>query len=93
MALIFGLNTVYHITKYTWASFSLRPILLNPKQRYLLGISEDDPLFKNEKPSSPKTSEPPVPLNLSCISLNRRMTSLGSTGLSESSMINFFFTF
>ncbi|XP_003398568.1 transmembrane protein 209 [Bombus terrestris] len=84
LALIFGLNTVYHITKYTWASFSLRPILLNPKQRYLLGISEDDPLFKNEKPSSPKTSEPPVPLNLSCISLNRRMTSLGSTGLSES---------
>ncbi|XP_050475588.1 transmembrane protein 209 [Bombus huntii] len=84
LALIFALNAVYHITKYTWANFSLRPILLNPKQRYLLGISEDDPLFKNERPSSPKTSEPPVPLNLSCISLNRRITSLGSTGLSES---------
>ncbi|OAD52245.1 hypothetical protein WN48_02530 [Eufriesea mexicana] len=83
LASIFALNALYHITRYTWANLSLRPILLSPKQRRLLGVSEDDPLFRNELPASQKACEPMVPLNLSCISFNRRM-SLGSTGLSES---------
>lgn len=89
LASIFALNALYHITRYTWANLSLRPILLSPKQRRLLGVSEDDPLFRNELPASQKACEPMVPLNLSCISFNRRM-SLGSTGLSESSMTNIF---
>ncbi|KAK9293787.1 hypothetical protein QLX08_011349 [Tetragonisca angustula] len=93
LALIFALNSLYHITKYAWANFSLQPILLNPKQRRLLGISEDDPLFKNEQPSSPKASEPMIPLNLSCISLNRRMTPLGSTGLKDFSSPTQFFKY
>lgn len=84
LASIFGLNALYHIIRYAWASFNLRPVLLSPKQRRLLGVSEDDPLFKNESVSSQKTPEPTVPLNLSCISFNRRMTPLGSPRLSES---------
>ncbi|CAL7942813.1 unnamed protein product [Xylocopa violacea] len=84
LASIFALNALYHITRYLWASFTLRPILLSPRQRHLLGVSEDDPLFQNEPSLSQKASEPMLPLNLSCISLNRRMTSLGPSGLSES---------
>ena len=91
MASIFALNALYHITRYAWSNFSLRPILLSPKQRRLLGVSEDDPFFKNELPLSQKISEPIIPLNLSCISLNRRMVPLSSTGLSESSMKYFFY--
>lgn len=93
LASIFALNALYHITRYAWSNFSLRPILLSPKQRRLLGVSEDDPFFKNELPLSQKISEPIIPLNLSCISLNRRMVPLSSTGLSESSMKYFFFPF
>ncbi|XP_031843769.1 transmembrane protein 209 [Nomia melanderi] len=83
LASIFALNAVYHIARYAWATFTLRPVILYPRQRRLLGISDDDPIFKNEIPSPQKTSEPAFPLNLSCISLNRRLTSLGSPGLNE----------
>ncbi|XP_029039621.1 transmembrane protein 209 [Osmia bicornis bicornis] len=84
LASIFALNALYHITQYAWAGFTVRPISLSPKQRRLLGVSEDDPLFKDQLSSPQKTSESPFPSNLSCISLNRRMASLGSPGLSES---------
>ncbi|XP_076639602.1 transmembrane protein 209 [Colletes latitarsis] len=84
LASIFALNALYHIIRYTWTSLTLQPVILSPKQRRLLGVSEDDPVFKNEVSSPQKTSEPIFPLNLSCISLNRRLTPLGSPGLSES---------
>ncbi|XP_053978853.1 transmembrane protein 209 [Hylaeus anthracinus] len=83
LASIFALNAVYHIIRYTWASLTLPSVTLSPRQRRLLGVTEDDPTFKDEVPSPQKSSEPIFPLNLSCISLNRRMT-LGSPGLSES---------
>ena len=84
LASIFALNAAYHISQYAWASFTLRSVTLSPAQRRLLGVAEDDPIFKNQVPTPQKTSEPISPLNLSCISLNRRLTSLGSPGLSES---------
>lgn len=93
LASIFALNALYHVSRYAWTSLTIRPILLSPKQRRLLGVADDDPLFKNQITLSQKASEPTTPLNLSCISLNRlnRMTSLGSSGLSESSTVNCFF--
>ncbi|XP_043791174.1 transmembrane protein 209 [Apis laboriosa] len=84
LASIFALNALYHITRYAWSNFFLQPILLSPKQRRLLGVSENDPFFKNELPLSQKISEPIIPLNLLCISFNKRMVPLSSTGLSES---------
>ncbi|XP_076246787.1 transmembrane protein 209 [Calliopsis andreniformis] len=84
LASIFALNALYHISCYAWTSFTVRPVVLSPRQRRLLGVSDDDPIFKNEISTLQKTSEPAFPLNLSCISLNRRLTSLGSPGLTES---------
>lgn len=83
LASIFALNAFYHIIQYVWASFHMQPVVLSPRQRLLLGITNDDPLFKNEI-VSPKISESSTPINLSCISLNRRLTPLGSSLLSES---------
>ncbi|KAG7199543.1 hypothetical protein KM043_014154 [Ampulex compressa] len=96
LASIFALNALYHIAQYVWAALSLQPVVLSPRQRRLLGISEDDPLFKNEIPSPQKVSEPSSPMNLSCISLNRRLTPLGSPGLNDTkdySMPNPFFKY
>lgn len=91
IASIFALNALYHIIQYTWATLSLKPIALSPKQRPLLGISEDDPLFKDEVPQKQTTPEPSPSLNLSCINLSRRSTPLGSLVLSDISMQNTFF--
>lgn len=88
LASIFALNALYHIIRYIWATLSLKPIALSPKQRPLLGITEDDPLFKTEVPQKQKTPEPSPSLNLSCINLSRRTTPLGSSVLSEISMQN-----
>ncbi|XP_011880588.1 PREDICTED: transmembrane protein 209 [Vollenhovia emeryi] len=83
LASIFALNALYHVVHYTWATLSLKPITLGPKQRPLLGVSEDDPLFRDEVPQRQTTPEPSPSLNLSCISLNRRSTTLGSSVLSD----------
>ncbi|KAM0725849.1 Transmembrane protein 209 [Formica fusca] len=83
LASIFALNALYHIIRYTWAILSLKPITLSPKQRPLLGITEDDPLFKIEVPQKQKTPDPSPSLNLSCINFSRRTTSLGSSVLSD----------
>ncbi|XP_050462419.1 transmembrane protein 209 [Cataglyphis hispanica] len=83
LASIFGLNALYHIIQYTWATLSLKPIALSPKQRPLLGITEDDPLFQTEVPQKQKTPDPSPSLNLSCINLSRRTTPLGSSVLSD----------
>lgn len=91
LASIFGLNALYHIIRYTWATLSLKPITLSPKQRPLLGITEDDPLFKTEVPQKQKTPDPSPSLNLSCINLSRRTTPLGSSVLSDISMPNILF--
>lgn len=82
LASIFALNALYHIIQYICATLSLKPIALNIKQRPLLGISEDDPLFKDEVPQKQKTPEPNSSLNLSCMNFSRH-TSLGSPILSE----------
>lgn len=84
LASLFAVNALYHIIQYTWAILSLKPITLSPKQRPLLGVSEDDPLFKDEVPQKQTTPEPSPLLNLSCINLNRRSTTLGSSLLSDS---------
>lgn len=86
LASIFALNTLYHIMQYTWAILNLKPITLSSKQRPLLGVSEDDPLFKNEMPQKQMTPEPSPSLNLSCINLSRRSATLGSSVLSDISM-------
>lgn len=86
---IFALNALYHIIQYIYATLSLKPIILNAKQRPLLGISEDDPLFKDEVLQKQKFLEPSPSLNLSCMNFSRR-TSLGSPILSEISMLNIF---
>jgi len=88
---IFALNALYHIIQYTWAVLSLKPITLSPKQRPLLGVSEDDPLFKDEMLQKQMTPEPSPSLNLSCINLSRRSTTLGSSVLSDISTQNTFF--
>lgn len=88
LASIFALNALYHIIQYIWAILSLKPIALSPKQRPLLGITEDDPLFKTEVPQKQKTPDPSPSLNLSCLNLSRRTTPLGTSVLSEISMKN-----
>ncbi|XP_011304655.1 transmembrane protein 209 [Fopius arisanus] len=81
LTMIFGLNALYHIICYCYAIFSLRPIMLSPQQKKLLGINEDDPLFKTGS-TTPKQPTPSSPVNLSSFNLSRR--SLGSPGLNES---------
>ncbi|KAG5310304.1 TM209 protein, partial [Acromyrmex insinuator] len=83
LASLFALNVVYHIIQYTWAILNLKPITLNSKQRPLLGVSEDDPLFKDEVPQKQTIPEPSPLLNLSCINLTRRSTTLGPSVLSD----------
>lgn len=73
---------MYHILRYVLTRLQLKPIVLSPKQRPLLGVSEDDPLFKKEVPQKLKIPEPSSTLNLS-INLNRRTTPLGTPALSE----------
>lgn len=90
---IFTLNALCHILQYIRATLSLKPITVDPKQRPLLGISEDDPLFKDEIPQKQTTPEPSPSLNLSCINLSRRSTSLGSSVLSDISTQNTFFCY
>lgn len=85
LAAVFGLNSLYHLVRYSSALLSLRPVVLSEKQRKLLGISEDDPLFKTETPAPQKPSEPSTPLNFSCMNLSRHSSTLGNTSLNESS--------
>ncbi|KAJ8683244.1 hypothetical protein QAD02_019036 [Eretmocerus hayati] len=84
IASIFGVNSVYNLVKYSIAIVSLKPVVLSSKQRKLLGISADDPLFKNEAPVVQKSPEPTTPLNFSCMNLSRHSATLGSTSLNES---------
>ena len=85
LASLFGLNSFYHLIRYSIAVFSIRPVVLTSKQRKLLGIAEEDPLFKNEDPVPPKPSEPSTPLNFSCMNLSRHSATLGSPSLNETS--------
>lgn len=82
LALIFGLNALYHIICYSNATLNLRPIALSPRQKRLLGINEDEPLFNTGRATA-KLPEESSPINLSALNLSRR--SLGSPGLNESS--------
>ncbi|KAI4488760.1 hypothetical protein M0802_011270 [Mischocyttarus mexicanus] len=93
LASIFSINALYHIIQYAWTNFHIQPITISPQQQILLGVSNNDPLFKSEVPVQ-KTQESNTSLNLSCISLNRRMSSLGSS-LSENKdySINTFATY
>ncbi|XP_012272889.1 transmembrane protein 209 isoform X2 [Orussus abietinus] len=84
LASVFALNAIYHLARYTVATFTLHPVTLNSGQRRLLGIPDDDPLFKNETPPIPKAAEPCSPLNFSCMNLSRRSSVLGSSGLDDS---------
>jgi len=83
LVLIFILNVLHHIIQYIWTTLQLKPIVLSPKQRPLLGVPEDDPLFREEVPHKVKTSDQSFSLNLSYINLNRRSTPLGTPVLSE----------
>lgn len=91
LASIFAINAFYHIIKYIWVTTRLQPIALKPKQRRLLGVSEDEPLFKNEVPQQQKSLESSPLLNLSCINLSRRTIPLASSVLSEISMQSMYF--
>lgn len=86
---IFALNALYHIVQYTCATLSLKSVALSPKQRSLLGVPEDDPLFKEEVSQKQKPPEFSSSLNLSFINLTRRTTSVGSSGLSDISTQKF----
>ncbi|XP_066582864.1 transmembrane protein 209 isoform X2 [Prorops nasuta] len=55
-----------------------------PRQRKLLGISEDDPLFKNEEVPAQNTTDSTPTFNLSCINLSRRLIPLESSDINES---------
>ncbi|XP_015588188.1 transmembrane protein 209 isoform X2 [Cephus cinctus] len=83
LASIFALNALYHLIRYFLAILSLQPVTISPRQRRLLGITDDDPLFKNEPVSPPKVSEPSSPLNFSCMNLSRPSSTLGSPSLNE----------
>lgn len=84
LASIFALNALYHIFSYTATTLSIQPVVLNSPQRKLLGVADDDPLFKTETLKTPKSMEPSSPLNLSCMNLSRNSNSLGSPILNES---------
>ena len=86
LASIFGFNAIYYLIVYTVAVFNLKPITVSQKQRKLLGIKEDDPLFKNEVTLPQKTSELSTPLNFSCMSFSRNSSTIGSPSFNESSM-------
>ncbi|EFN86423.1 transmembrane protein 209 [Harpegnathos saltator] len=83
LASIFAINAFYHIIRYAWVTIRLQPITLKPKQRRLLGVSEDEPLFKNEELQQQKSPELSPSLNLSYINFNRRSIPLASSVLSE----------
>lgn len=91
VASIFMINAFYHIMRYMWVTMRLQPIVLKPKQRRLLGVSEDEPLFKNEVVQQQKSLETSPSLNLSCINL-RRTIPLTSSVLSEISMQSIYST-
>lgn len=87
LVLIFGLNALYHIVSYVVGTFNMRPVVLNPEQKKLLGITNDETLFK----STPLTSEiksclpePISPIINMTTPLNLSRRSLGA-GLNETS--------
>lgn len=85
LAILLGANSLFHLMKYTLAVCSLRPVVISKKQRKLLGISDDDPLFKNEVPTTQKPCEPSTPMNFSCMNLSRHSNTLGTPNLNETS--------
>ncbi|XP_046430081.1 transmembrane protein 209 isoform X1 [Neodiprion virginianus] len=84
LASILALNAVYHIVSYAIATLSIQPVVLSPRQRKLLGVTDNDPLFKTEVPTPQKLSEPSSPQHFSTMNLSWRSNTLGSPGLNES---------
>ncbi|KAK0077979.1 hypothetical protein PV325_003214 [Microctonus aethiopoides] len=81
LALIFALNSLYHIISYIVATLNLRPIVLSPQQKKLLGVNENEALFKTGSTPIIKPCEPVSPINMTSMNLSRR--SLGTPGLNE----------
>lgn len=61
---------------------NLRPIVLSVGQKKLLGIADDEPLFKTSSSTITKPCEPTSPLNISSLNLCR--PSIGTPGLNDS---------
>ncbi|XP_012253137.2 transmembrane protein 209 [Athalia rosae] len=84
LASILALNALYHIISYAIATLSIQPVILSPRQRKLLGVTENDPLFKSEAPPPPTVAEPSSPQHFSTMNLSWRSNTLGSPGLNDS---------
>ncbi|CAG5101610.1 Similar to Tmem209: Transmembrane protein 209 (Mus musculus) [Cotesia congregata] len=85
LVLIFGLNALYHIASYIIGILNLRPVMLNPEQKKLLGVSNDETLFKSMS-STNETKLCPEPISpilnmTSPLNLSRR--SLGTSALND----------
>ncbi|XP_034937336.1 transmembrane protein 209 [Chelonus insularis] len=83
LALIFALNALYHVGSYFVASVNLRPIVLSPRQKKLLGISDDECLFKTTTSSPTKPTDAITPIMSMTTPLNLSRRSLGASGLNE----------
>lgn len=87
LASILALNALYHVISYVVATLSIQPVVLSPRQRKLLGVTENDPLFKNEVPPPQTLAEPSSPQHFSTMNLSWRSNTLSSPGLDESSKL------
>nr|CAD7589196.1 unnamed protein product [Timema genevievae] len=79
---ILAANCLYHLTRYLRSHLSLRPVIVTPAQKKLMGIKDADPYFRvSSTPKSEKGSQLQSP-NLSLTPLNLSSTSWRSSLLS-----------
>lgn len=45
-AVIFLLNTLFHVGRYTWISLTLKPVSLSPQQKALLHIKDSGKILE-----------------------------------------------
>ncbi|XP_071454659.1 transmembrane protein 209 isoform X4 [Hetaerina americana] len=69
LAVILALSTAFHITRYVYVNWCLKPVILTPQQRRLMGVSKLDPHFKGSPESmtpksgcSPEKQRSPSPV-------------------------------
>ncbi|KAL7301211.1 hypothetical protein TKK_0006178 [Trichogramma kaykai] len=88
LAGIFSINSFYHLIKYVTAKLTLQPVTLNQKQRKLLGVADNDPLFQHEVSTPQKTVEASSALNFSCMNISRHSLLNDSKDYSTSSLFS-----
>lgn len=91
LALILVVNMINHLWIYGASKLSLKTVTGTQRQKKLLGIPDDDPLFKVEKTDSKKLVDPNPSLNFSCANLSLHSSSFGTPTLNDSCESESFF--